>query len=189
LSQDERKNTDRCALNIGSGGVSKVTSLLETHCDDVRSLDMRADVAGVTQCDYMDYAVDRLYDVVWCSHVLEHQENPTGFLRKIFIDMKSPGWLAITVPPMKNEIVSGHLTLWNAGLLLYHLVIAGFDCRHAKVSTYDYNCSVIVQRQKANTDIKRNECGDVELADIEAYLPIDFDTSFNGQIEELNWRA
>ena len=61
------------------------------------------------------------------SHVLEHQFDPQRFLRKIYECLNPDGVLALTVPPRKDEIVGGHVSLWNGGLLLYHLVLAHLD--------------------------------------------------------------
>ena len=71
--------------------------------------------------------------------ILEHQLNVNLFLEKIKNLLVSDGILAIVVPIRKPNIVGGHLTLWNLGLLLYNLVIAGFDCSEASCITYDYN--------------------------------------------------
>ena len=92
----------------------KVTTLDLLHDADVSGDFLSCDVTG--------------FDLVWCSHVLEHQPNPNLFLKKCFDILNDDGWLCVTVPPRKDEIVGGHLTLWNAGLLLYNLIMAGFDC-------------------------------------------------------------
>ena len=85
--------------------------------------------------DFMKYDFkDKKFDAIWCCHILEHSLNANLFLEKINSILKEGGVLAITVPPLKNEIVGGHLSLYNAGLLLYQLVIAGFDCKDAIVN-------------------------------------------------------
>ncbi|MBA1142490.1 class I SAM-dependent methyltransferase [Mesorhizobium neociceri] len=77
----------------------------------------------------------RHFDAVWVCHVLEHQPNPNAFVRA-YLDRLRPGGLIVaTVPPTKNQIVGRNVSLWNAGLLLYHLILAGFDCRRASVRT------------------------------------------------------
>jgi len=104
-----------------------------------------ADIIG----NYLDQWFPEGFDCIWASHVLEHQPNPNLFLQKVFSDLKDGGILAVTVPPMKPQIVGGHLTLWNAGLLIYNLIIAGFDCSEAKIIKHGYNISVIVEKRKA----------------------------------------
>jgi len=106
--------------------------------------------------------------------------------------MKESGLLVITVPPFKHNIVGGHLTAWNAGLLLYNLVLAGFDCSRAKVLSYGYNISVMVECPTDFVTIAINDlplkydCGDIEI--IAPYMPEGCrKQSFNGEIKELNW--
>ena len=85
-------------------------------------------------------------------------------------------------------IVPGHVSLWNAGLLLFRLVQAGVDCRNARVKTYDYDVSVIVSVNEL-IDTKTIYAGG-DLRGIFRYLPSDlqvFDTDFYGNISELNW--
>jgi SAM-dependent methyltransferase len=146
-------------------------------------------------CDnvVMTYGIDEnshmstRYDLVWTSHVLEHQMNTLTFLQCLKADLKEGGWLSTTVPPLKHEIVGGHVTLWNAGLLLYNLVMAGFDCSQAKIKSYGYNISVIVQKKSielpANLHYDR---GDIEK--LSQFFPQPYrHQGFNGQIQEWNW--
>jgi SAM-dependent methyltransferase len=123
------------------------------------------------------------FDCVWCCHVLEHQENVGHFLERISGALKVGGVLAITVPPIKPQIVSGHLSLWNAGLLLYRLAAAGINCRNAAVRKYDYNISVIVA---PHMPFAKGQVTDEDLpeglnwADAKRF-------EFDGEITELNW--
>ena len=144
--------------------------------------------------DFMQYDFkDKIFDAIWCCHILEHSLNTNLFLEKINSILKEGGVLAITVPPLKNEIVGGHLSLYNAGLLLYQLVIAGFDCKDAIVKKYGYNISVIVKKNEI--DIKNKLVYDNgDISTIRPYLPkqikynINFkDISFCGDIENINW--
>ena len=144
--------------------------------------------------DFMQYNFkDKIFDAIWCCHILEHSLNTNLFLEKINSILKDGGILAITVPPLKNEIVGGHLSLYNAGLLLYQLVIAGFDCKDAIVKKYGYNISVIVKKNEI--DIKNKLVYDNgDISTIKPYLPreIKYDTnfkdiSFYGDIENIGW--
>jgi SAM-dependent methyltransferase len=134
------------------------------------------------------------FDTVWAAHVLEHQRNPGAFLTSCRAALKYGGTLAVTVPPLKQEIVGGHLTLWNAGLLLYNLILSGFDCSQASVKTYGYNITVIVPRlasageeleMKRVLDDLNYDHGDIEL--LRDYFPLPVTQGFNGVIEEVNW--
>jgi hypothetical protein len=79
--------------------------------------------------------------------VLEHSRNPGKFLDKVHSVLREGGLLALNVPPLKAQITTGHVTLWNPGLLLLNLVRAGFDCSQARIRQEGYNIGVILQKQ------------------------------------------
>ena len=136
--------------------------------------------------DYMNYQPEVPFDCIWCCHVLEHQLNPNLFLRKIYNDLADGGVLAITIPPLKHEIVGGHVSLWNAGLLLYHLVHAGFDCKDASLLKYAYNITCIVKKKSIDNFPKLTfDSGDIDL--LASFLPEGLKEGFDGDIYELNW--
>lgn len=98
--------------------------------------------------DFNAVEFPEMYDAVWCSHILEHQLNPNLFLLKLRGVVKEGGLVAIVVPPRKPFIVDGHVSLWNVGVLLYHLVLAGFDCsRDLWIRQYNYNIGIIVRKR------------------------------------------
>lgn len=97
--------------------------------------------------DYNRTKFEEQFDLVWASHVLEHQLNANAFIRRLFKDCKDDGIVAITVPPLKHQIVGGHVSLWNPGLLLYNIVMARYDCSEAIIKQYGYNISVIVKKK------------------------------------------
>lgn len=166
-------------LDVGSGGVH--ADILREHGKSVTTINLYdADIVG----DYLQINVPRV-DCIWASHVLEHQPNPNLFLRKCFNDLKKNGILAITVPPLKSEIVGGHVTLWNAGVLLYQLILAGFNCVHANVKTYGYNISVIVRKDPIDLPELKMDFGDIET--LSRYFPMLVYNGFNGDIKEINW--
>jgi SAM-dependent methyltransferase len=132
------------------------------------------------------------FDCVWASHVLEHQPNTNLFLQKIHSITRDGGVVAITVPPLKHRIVGGHVSLWNGGVLLYHLVLAGFDCSAARVRKYGYNISVILTKRPITVRDLTFDRGD--LTRLKSYLPSslryfldDEDSPFDGDISCLNW--
>jgi SAM-dependent methyltransferase len=134
---------------------------------------------------YASLTIDKKFDLIWCSHTLEHQINVYNFLKKVAINLNEDGYFAVTVPPLKDEIVGGHVTLWNAGLLLYNLILAGFDCSEAMVKTYGYNISVIVKYKPIKVPPLKMDFGDIET--LAPYFPMEVRNSFDGRIEELNW--
>lgn len=124
------------------------------------------------------------YDLIWSSHVLEHIENPIDLLRKF---NRLAKYTCITVPPMKPEIVSGHVNLYSAGLLMYHMVLAGYDMSKCKIKTYGYNISVIVQNKTIKLPKLHYDYPD--LNNLKQYFPEGYNFhGFNGNIAEHNWR-
>lgn len=172
----------RTVLDIGSGrGLHSYEFLRHSKEVTTVSLEEPAHIIG----DYNDQIFYEKFDCIWASHVLEHQRNPGEFLEKCYKDLKDDGILAITVPPRKDIIVGGHVTLWNAGLLLYNLILAGFDCSEASVKTYGYNVSVIVKKKLAVHGNLAMGRGDIEkLAHL---FPMDVEHGFDGNIQEINW--
>jgi len=172
-------------LDIGSGPKSAAYSLFTDNGKTVTRQDINPDYQPDLLGDFNNLATDKLYDCVWCSHVLEHQLNVNHFLTKIFHTLKEGGVLAITVPPRKDEIVGGHVTLWNAGLLLYNLILVGFDCKNAAVKSYGYNISVIVEKKTAILPNLNYDTGDINA--LNEFFPLGVFEGFDGNIQELNW--
>lgn len=158
-----------------------------------RFRDLGKSVTTISLCPPADYVADYLsvavapVDCIWACHVLEHQPNPGLFLRKCFADLRDGGILAVTVPPLKHAIVGGHLSLWNAGLLLYHLILAGFDCLDASVKVYGYNISAIVRKVPAELPALAMDAGDIER--LARFFPAQVHEGFNGNFVEVNWCA
>ena len=174
-------------LDIGSGpsqGVNAANFFKEL-AKDVTRQDINPNYKPDLLGDFNNLATDKLYDCVWCSHVLEHQLNVNHFLTKIFHTLKDDGVLAITVPPLKHAIVGGHVTLWNAGLLLYNLILAGFDCKDAAVKSYGYNISVIVNKRTAILPELNYDAGDMNA--LNEFFPLGVYEGFDGNIQEINW--
>ena len=138
--------------------------------------------------DFNDIPFDNTYDAIWCSHILEHQVNPNMFLKKIKSLLKKDGYFGIVVPPRKPFIVGGHVTLWNAGLLLYNLVLAGFDCsKECYIKQYDYNIGIIIRNvdiESLPEDLSMDK-GDIEK--LAKYFPFEVSHNFNGDIMIFNW--
>lgn len=165
-------------LDIGSGS-GEHARLFREHGLKVTAIDL---VNGV---DYMNWLPSEPFDCIWASHVLEHQRNPGAFLEKCRWDLKKDGILAITVPPRKDEIVGGHVTLWNAGLLLYNLILSGFDCSESSVLTEGYNVSVVVRKSPIKLPVLTCDHGDIDR--LSEFFPMPLKEGFNGNIESINW--
>lgn len=149
--------------------------------------------------DFLDVAIDRQFDAVWASHVLEHQRNPGLFLDKCFDVLREGGVFCVTIPCALAPLLMEHPVIMTPAHMIYNLICAGFDCRDAMVKTYDWQFSVIVQK-KTNTVPRQSfgayppgglSFGGVErLGDFfpEAIgVPLMRDWATWGEIESLNW--
>lgn len=186
----------KTVLDIGSGA-GEHAAIMRTSGRKVTtvSLDPPADHL----CNYVgNREIESGFDAIWACHVLEHQPSVGSFLRQTFRDLRDDGVLAITVPPHKHNVVGGHLATFNAGTLLYNLIIAGFDCRDARVSgNYSsgvdsngepyppYNISVIVRKRKADLPPLRFDSGDV--ARLSKFFPCVATDGFDGRLPPIRW--
>lgn len=140
---------------------------------------------NIIKGDFNHYDFGRKFDCVWASHVLEHQTNPNDFLVRVRKLVKDGGVVAITVPPFKHEIVGGHVTLWNPGLLMYQMVLAGIDCSQAAVLQYGYNISVITGAKSIELPELVYDKGDVDR--LARFFPEGTSEPFDGNILKHNW--
>jgi SAM-dependent methyltransferase len=177
-------------LDIGSGSGEQAAAL-RAHGKIVTELDYgesyyftkNSDGGSVIIGDFMNIDFPQVYDCVIASHILEHQLNVNSFLKKLHSVVKEGGLVAISVPPMKPNIVGGHVTLWNAGLVLYNLVLAGFDCREPWIRAYGYNISVVLAKKTISAQGLAYDSGDIDR--IARYLPEGFHEGFDGNIRRL----
>ena len=176
----------RTVLDIGSWN-GEQAQYLRAKGFEVTTIDMNvnADISG----NYLETELEP-FDCVWCSHVLEHQPNVGLFLSKCFKDVKESGYFAVTVPSVKKydggtKVVDGHLTYWNAGNLIYNMILAGFDCSNARVGTYDNEVSVIVKKVRAILPSLTGDRG--ELDRLAKFFPFPVQQGFNGYVEKCNW--
>ena len=79
-------------------------------------------------------------------------------------------------------------------MLLYNLILAGFDCSDAAVKTYEYDISVILVKKEAELPPLTYDIG--ELRRLKEFFPrgIEFKRTengleevFDGNIEKINW--
>lgn len=176
-----------CILDIGGGKARQHASFFEAAGHTVKVNDFFSSSNYIGK--FIDVNFDKQFDCVWCSHCLEHQLNVNTFLKKVNTVCKDGGLVCITVPPLKHTIVGGHVTLWNAGLLLYNLVMANFDCSEAMIRSYGYNISVILKKKYIDLPELVYDKGD--LRTLRDFFPSEIRSDnlgqFNGIIKELNW--
>jgi SAM-dependent methyltransferase len=98
--------------------------------------------------DYQYYKFHEKFDLIWASHILEHQRNIGIFLDKIWLDLKNRGILALSVPFAESVAGGGHINYFGSGHLIYHLLEAGFDLSDIRMKVDGWNLSIIVRKDK-----------------------------------------
>ncbi len=178
-------------LDIGSGA-GEHTRFFRHYGKQVFSVDLAAGADYVG--DFNKLVLDRQFDVVWCSHVLEHQRNVGSFLEKIYAAVKDDtGILALTVPVHpRQRLLCGHITSWNAGLLCYNLVLAGFDCREARALQTAYELGLIVKKKAAVApEVGQSAAFHMpdQLDKLAKFFPFPVGQSANAEVLDVNWGA
>lgn len=130
----------KTVLDVGSGGGRHAQIFAEHGCD-VLCVDygtsiyaQNANIAGlkIVSADFNKFTSEVQYDLVWASHVLEHQRNVGTFIERLIDCCASDGMVCITVPDPHRNLWGGHVTLWTPGLLAYNVVLCGVDLSSAK---------------------------------------------------------
>ena len=129
-SGDIGKRFKSC-IDIGSGyGVQ--TDILRHAGLDVFQLDKYCSSADY-QVDFLNYTFDQKFDVVFCSHVIEHQRNVGNFLDKIYDILSDEGVLILSAPKHDADtMVEGHLNCFKTPYFIQHLLHAGFNLKNGK---------------------------------------------------------
>lgn len=122
------------------------------------------------QKDFLETNFKTKYDCVWASHILEHQLNIGLFLDKIFDVLNDDGYLALTVPPFETVAGGGHLYCFTPSILIYHLILHGFDLTNMKLKQYDMNLSIICKKQPKFKKLKNNISLDIFKREIDNIL-------------------
>lgn len=199
--------SSKTVLDIGCG-VGLQGRIFEDYGSRVTGLTMSEDerydgscISNTINTDFLKWESAEKYDVIWCSHVLEHVRDIEGFLLKVKKHVKKGGILAISVPSSEKNILLAHIHSFNAGRILRYLIGAGFDCRNAKILVEGYNLSVILENITFIPDmcdlriIEAEEKGYEEVERLLNYLPSSINLVsapnnvhyFDGEIQELNW--
>lgn len=135
--------------------------------------------------DFLEAPISDSFDVIWCSHVLEHQRNPGLFLDKIYRLLRPQGILALCLPHHPpSRLVPGHLSTWSLALVSQHLVYAGFDCKHLSALA-SYELSLIVQKPKSGLEIRHTE---PPWQEVVPYLPPSLEVGSESSPALLNWK-
>lgn len=136
--------------------------------------------------DFLDAPIEKQFDVIWCSHMLEHQRNPGLVLDKIYRLLKTNGVFALSLPHHPpSRLVPGHLSTWSLALACQHLVQAGFDCREISALT-SYELSLIIPKTMSGPKPAKTE---PPWQEIEQYLPPILELGLETEVPSLNWES
>ena len=182
-------------LDIGSGN-GTASQLFSFLGKDVTSIELSEESGADYTGDYLEIDFPQQFDAIWCSHVLEHQRNIGIFLEKIYRDLKEEGVLAITVPYALSPLMMGHPNIFTPLHLIYHLVLAGFNCNMAKIRTYDWQFTILLKKHSNNIKpislATTHFDGTIPIGYVPELLdffplPIPKNGHVWGEIESLNW--
>lgn len=100
-------------------------------------------------------------DIAVCSEVVEHVDDPVGFLRAVRSYLRPGGWLVLTVPggPMSAfDRHIGHRRHFNAESVAAVLKTAGFVAERVQLAGFPffnlYRLTVIARGKKLIEDVK-----------------------------------
>ena len=179
-------NDFKTVLDVG-GGKGEHTRFLKLFGKQASIIDLHeeADYQG----DFQSYEFPHKFDAIFCSHVLEHQRNVGMFIERLYDVLADDGILAIAVPCHSRQIMlGGHITNWNAGLLVYNLILGGFDCSEARIfQGVDLN---LVMRKKParGGDILTSSAWTLPT-ELSQYFPFPVEQGGNCEITQVNWRS
>ncbi len=186
-------------LDLGAGRCEAARQFAQAHCQ-VTALGMHfhryLNAAGLAELHelgveleetpFENYDRQEMFDAIWCAHMLEHQRNPGWFLDRCLSLLRPDGWLFLSVPPLKTQVVSGHLSVWFPGLLLYNLVVAGLDCSTIHMTRIGYNIAAFVHNRQVPLPNLTSSLGDIER--LAGHFPPGLaHQGFEGDFDEINW--
>jgi len=138
----------------------------------------------VTKLDFQD----NFFDIVWASHIIEHEINPWLALLEIKRVLKNGGKLIICLPAYKSKIVWGHVnTGYTLGQIMYQLVLSGYNIKSWNFIKYGYNLCAIVEKDDAIILPElRYDSGDIET--LSHLFPFEVQQWFEWNIKNHNWK-
>ena len=149
----------KTALDIGSGA-GKQSAIMRQAGLEVFQVDKYSENAEY-QVDFLEHEFEQKFDIIYCSHVIEHQRNVGQFLDKIFDLLTDDGLLLLSAPKHPAEqLVEGHLNCFFLPYLIQHLIHAGFDLKAGKILSCGHVENAAIIPKAENFDLsERSESG------------------------------
>ena len=125
----------KSVLDVGSGGGQQAKEFQRSGrrvtCVDygtsIYAKTSTVDGLDIIYTDFNKLSPPERYDLVWASHILEHQRNAGAFIDKLIACCADGGHVCITTPDPHRNLWGGHVSLWTPGLLAYNIVLCGVD--------------------------------------------------------------
>ncbi|MDF7826608.1 class I SAM-dependent methyltransferase [Pontiellaceae bacterium B12227] len=147
---------------------------------------MKKEGIEIVESSFEDYQPEGQIDAIWLSHVLEHTLDVGQFLKKARSILSEKGWLFVMVPPFKHEVVGGHVTPgWNIGVLMYVLLVCGFDIKNGHFVKHGYSICAFVQKSSVELPVLCHDQGDIERT--RDLWPLEVHQGFDGRLTSVNW--
>ena len=168
----------RSVLDVGSGGGDHARAFVASGsrvlCVDygtsIYATQGRPDGLETVNIDINRFVPEQKFELVWASHVLEHQRNVGQFIEKLVECCADHGQVCITLPDPHRNLWGGHLSIWSPGLLAYNIVLCGIDLSDATFVRGTNEFSIFFSPRRIELPAGLTyDSGDLRL--LSAYLP------------------
>lgn len=168
----------KSVLDVGSGG-GYHAQLFSKNGGKVVCIDYGSSVYAknttienleIIKVDFNKFEPTEKFDVVWASHILEHQRNIGIFIEKLILCCNDNGVICLTVPDPHRSLLGGHVSIWSPGLLAYNVILCGIDLSESKFIRGTNEFSIIFHPKRIclPSDLSY-DFGDIEK--LSAYFP------------------
>lgn len=152
----------RTVLDVGSGG-GRHAQIFSDNGAKVDCIDFGTSIYSAENnnqkthptirtfhMDFNEFHAEDRYDLIWASHILEHQRNVGQFIERLIRACDPLGQVVITVPDPHRVLCGGHLTTWTPAILAYNIVMCGVDLRRSRLIRGHHEFSIaFAPNQKA----------------------------------------
>lgn len=167
----------KSVLDVGSGGGEHALEFSKNGaavtCVDfgtsIYAKRLKKSTLDVINVDFLKWNFNQKFDLVWASHILEHQRNVGIFIEKLVSFCKPDGKCAITVPYPHRALWGGHLTHWSPGLLAYNIILCGLDLSRSEIFYGYREISIIFTPERILLPDITFDSGDIEI--LRNYFP------------------
>ena len=148
----------RNLIDVGAGGllhsVHFASEGIETTAVDFGSSVYAAERSGdfallpltVIDGDFLSIELPERYEILFCSHTLEHQPNIGKFLRACIDSVQQDGFLVFVLPYPHWDLQGGHVAQLSPKSVIYNLALMGLDCSESMSFDSHGEFTVVVRK-------------------------------------------